>query len=136
MQMSRWSCRAYGTIWRLVTALFQHSLRPKSDPFALLSDTGVFLGNTHYTDGTSRTGFEIAIICALPLEADAMGALFDSFYGDQEFGKRNGNGNAYTTGVIGVTTWSWHTCLVWENRARPSLLPDLKLAFQESSLVY
>jgi hypothetical protein len=30
-----------------------------------------------------------------------MGALFDSFYGDQEFGKRNGDGNAYTTGVIG-----------------------------------
>lgn len=48
----------------------------------------------------SRDEFEVAIICALPLEADAVEALFDEYYdaaGDK-YGKLPGDGNTYTTG--------------------------------------
>ncbi|SPJ84212.1 related to TPR repeat [Fusarium torulosum] len=50
-----------------------------------------------------RYGFEIAIICALPLEADAIEALFDYYWdGDgPPFGKATVDPNAYSTGVIG-----------------------------------
>lgn len=51
----------------------------------------------------SRDGFEIAILCALPLEADAVEALFDRFWdeGGTPFDKAPGDPNAYSTGVIG-----------------------------------
>ncbi|KAH7460536.1 hypothetical protein FOMA001_g19548 [Fusarium oxysporum f. sp. matthiolae] len=50
-----------------------------------------------------RRGFEIAIICALPLEADAVEALFDHHWDDEDpsFDKVPGDPNAYSTGVIG-----------------------------------
>jgi nucleoside phosphorylase len=50
-----------------------------------------------------RHNFEIAIICALPLEASAVEALFDKFWEDDgiKYGKAKGDPNAYTTGVIG-----------------------------------
>src|SRR6478735_958615 len=50
-----------------------------------------------------RRGFEIAIICALPLEADAIEALFDHHWDDDgpPFYKEPGDPNAYSTGVIG-----------------------------------
>ncbi|EXK78276.1 hypothetical protein FOQG_17034 [Fusarium oxysporum f. sp. raphani 54005] len=50
-----------------------------------------------------RRGFEIAIICALPLEADAVEALFDHHWDDEDppFDKEPGDPNAYSTGVIG-----------------------------------
>ncbi|KAH7201447.1 hypothetical protein DER44DRAFT_900082 [Fusarium oxysporum] len=50
-----------------------------------------------------RRGFELAIICALPLEADAIEALFD-YYWDSNgppFGKAAHDTNSYLTGVIG-----------------------------------
>ncbi|KAF4970997.1 hypothetical protein FSARC_2100 [Fusarium sarcochroum] len=49
-------------------------------------------------------GFEIAIICALTLEADAVIALFDHHWDEDDgpsFGKTRGDPNAYSTGVIG-----------------------------------
>ncbi|KAF4458823.1 Nephrocystin-3 [Fusarium albosuccineum] len=51
----------------------------------------------------SRRGFETAIICALPLEADAVEALFDRHWDDDglPFDKAPGDLNAYSTGVIG-----------------------------------
>jgi hypothetical protein len=51
-----------------------------------------------------RRGFEIAIICALPLEADAVIALFDKHWEDdgQSLSSAPGDPNAYTTGVIGM----------------------------------
>lgn len=51
----------------------------------------------------SRDGFEIAIICALPLEADAVEALFDHFWDDDgiPFDKAAGDPNTYSTGTIG-----------------------------------
>lgn len=52
---------------------------------------------------TDRNGFEIAIICALTLEADAVEALFDSYWDDEgvPFDKAAGDPNAYSTGAIG-----------------------------------
>jgi nucleoside phosphorylase len=50
-----------------------------------------------------RRGFEIAIICALPLEADCVHAVFDKFWNDEgkQYRKAVGDPNTYTTGVIG-----------------------------------
>ena len=48
-----------------------------------------------------RRDFEIAIICALPLEASVVGALFDKRWDDQIYGKAPRDSNAYSTGVIG-----------------------------------
>ncbi|PYI09862.1 hypothetical protein BO78DRAFT_362418 [Aspergillus sclerotiicarbonarius CBS 121057] len=49
-----------------------------------------------------RHGFQIAIICALPREADAVIALFDHHWEDTEevYSKAPGDSNAYTIGVI------------------------------------
>ncbi|KAF9774263.1 hypothetical protein IL306_007753 [Fusarium sp. DS 682] len=50
-----------------------------------------------------RDDFEVAIICALTLEADAVIALFDHHWEDDgsSYGKARGDPNAYSTGVIG-----------------------------------
>ncbi|ODH20252.1 hypothetical protein ACO22_05932 [Paracoccidioides brasiliensis] len=48
----------------------------------------------------SRSDFEIAIVCALPLEFDAVSLIFDEFW-DEEFGSAEGDPNIYTTGRIG-----------------------------------
>jgi nucleoside phosphorylase len=50
-----------------------------------------------------RGDFQIAIICALPLEADAVEAQFDKSWGEdgEIYGKAPGDPNLYTTGVIG-----------------------------------
>lgn len=50
-----------------------------------------------------RDDFEIAIICALPLEYDAVCYIFDEFWdedGDQ-YGRAIGDPNSYTTGRVG-----------------------------------
>lgn len=51
----------------------------------------------------SRHDFGVAIICALPKEADAVLALFDHHWDDEErrYGKEPGDRNAYSTGAIG-----------------------------------
>ncbi|KAL4971905.1 putative kinesin light chain [Aspergillus desertorum] len=51
----------------------------------------------------SRDDFAIAIICALPLEADAVEALFDEHYDrlGKYYGKQRGDANAYINGRIG-----------------------------------
>ncbi|KAL4789393.1 putative kinesin light chain [Aspergillus venezuelensis] len=51
----------------------------------------------------SRDDFAIAIICALPLEADAVEALFDQHYDrlGKYYGKQQGDANAYINGRIG-----------------------------------
>jgi hypothetical protein len=48
-----------------------------------------------------RTNFEIAIICALPLEASTVSALFDKRWDDQTYGTVSRDSNVYPTGVIG-----------------------------------
>lgn len=50
----------------------------------------------------TRNDFEIAVICALPLEAEAVVAMFDYIWKDDlGFGKVSGDTNVYTTGTIG-----------------------------------
>ncbi|KAF3400335.1 hypothetical protein DPV78_005575 [Talaromyces pinophilus] len=51
----------------------------------------------------SRADFAVAIICALPLEADAVEALFDEPYDrlGKFYGKQPGDANAYINGRIG-----------------------------------
>ncbi|KAF4446198.1 hypothetical protein F53441_10174 [Fusarium austroafricanum] len=52
----------------------------------------------------NRDGFEIAIVCALTLEADAVIASFDHHWDEDNgppFGKARGDPNSYSTGVIG-----------------------------------
>ncbi|CZR68592.1 uncharacterized protein PAC_18491 [Phialocephala subalpina] len=50
-----------------------------------------------------RDGFEIAIICALQSEADAVEALFDKYWDEDgdRYGKAPGDTNTYTTGTVG-----------------------------------
>ncbi|KAN0073559.1 hypothetical protein V8E54_008779 [Elaphomyces granulatus] len=48
-----------------------------------------------------RRDFEIAIICALPLEASVVSACFDKRWDDREYGKAPRDSNAYSTGMIG-----------------------------------
>ncbi|KAL5366458.1 hypothetical protein BJX96DRAFT_160970 [Aspergillus floccosus] len=51
----------------------------------------------------SRSDFTVAIICALPVEAEAVEELFDETYDrlSQFYGKQQGDDNTYTTGRIG-----------------------------------
>ncbi|KAL2128279.1 hypothetical protein VTI74DRAFT_9391 [Chaetomium olivicolor] len=51
----------------------------------------------------ARADFEIAVICALPIEADAVDALFDHYWDDggPPYDKAAGDPNAYSTGAIG-----------------------------------
>ncbi|OGM49154.1 kinesin light chain [Aspergillus bombycis] len=46
-----------------------------------------------------RRGFNIAIFCALPIEADAVTELFDEIY-DHQYGKHPSDTNSYTVGKI------------------------------------
>src|SRR5271168_5371394 len=49
-----------------------------------------------------RSEFEIALICALPIESDAVEASFDEFWEeDYTYGKAPGDPNTYTLGRIG-----------------------------------
>ncbi|KAI1015348.1 hypothetical protein LB504_010967 [Fusarium proliferatum] len=67
------------------------------------SDARASSANSYPPRPSDRRGFEIAIICALTLEADAIEALFDHHWGDDgpPFDKEPGDPNAYSTGVIG-----------------------------------
>lgn len=55
------------------------------------------------TRPSKRLDFEIAIICALTIEADAVEALFDTYWDDDKtpYGKASNDPNAYSTGLIG-----------------------------------
>ncbi|KAF7556386.1 hypothetical protein G7Z17_g1435 [Cylindrodendrum hubeiense] len=56
-----------------------------------------------YQQPSRRDDFEIAIICALPIEYDAVSYIFDEFWdeiGDQ-YGRAAGDQNTYTTGRVG-----------------------------------
>ncbi|KAL2139346.1 hypothetical protein VTI28DRAFT_5308 [Corynascus sepedonium] len=77
------------------------------------STAHVFVPHTSNSDTTvnqgqprrpaTRADFEIAIICALPIEADAVDALFDHHWDDNgpAYDKAAGDSNAYSVGAIG-----------------------------------
>jgi hypothetical protein len=50
-----------------------------------------------------RNEFEVAIICALPLEYDAVSRIFDEFWDEDGdgFGRADGDSNTYATGRVG-----------------------------------
>ncbi|KAI9681692.1 MAG: hypothetical protein M1822_007044 [Bathelium mastoideum] len=49
-----------------------------------------------------RNDFDVAIICALQIESDAVEAMFDEIWeGQNDFGKATNDQNTYTTGRIG-----------------------------------
>lgn len=50
-----------------------------------------------------RRSFRVAIICALPAEAEKVQSVFDKCWEDEgkQYGKAEGDQNVYTTGVIG-----------------------------------
>ncbi|KAL2201170.1 nucleoside phosphorylase domain-containing protein [Corynascus similis CBS 632.67] len=52
---------------------------------------------------SGRDGFEVAIICALPIEYNAVSLLFDEFWDHEgdKYGKAPGDPNHYTTGRVG-----------------------------------
>ncbi|PGH17687.1 hypothetical protein AJ79_01049 [Helicocarpus griseus UAMH5409] len=52
------------------------------------------------TPPSSRDDFEVAIVCALPLEYDAVSLLIDEFW-EEDYGVADGDPNIYTTGRIG-----------------------------------
>ncbi|KAM0510058.1 hypothetical protein ACHAPE_010631 [Trichoderma viride] len=56
-----------------------------------------------FTQPTSRDEFHVAIICALPSEADAVTLLFDQFWDEDgdPFGRSSGDNNSYITGRLG-----------------------------------
>ncbi|EXJ69230.1 uncharacterized protein A1O5_07266 [Cladophialophora psammophila CBS 110553] len=58
---------------------------------------------TTHIPPSNRLGFEVAIICALPIEADAVISLLDEHWekGTQRYGKAAKDPNAYTAGRIG-----------------------------------
>lgn len=51
----------------------------------------------------NRKNFHVAIICALPREADAVTLLFDQFWDEErdQYGRADGDTNTYITGCIG-----------------------------------
>ncbi|KAL6898350.1 hypothetical protein GGI43DRAFT_408965 [Trichoderma evansii] len=65
-----------------------------------LKNDALEFGVTTYLDQPqSREDFEIALICALQVESDAVEALFDDYYEEKiSYGKAPGDPNAYTTG--------------------------------------
>lgn len=50
---------------------------------------------------TDRNDFHFAIICALPLEYDAVYDSFDEAWPDEDYGKASGDPNRYATGRMG-----------------------------------
>ena len=54
-----------------------------------------------YVAPHTRDAFEVAIICALRIESDAVEAVFDQFWEEEvEYGKVKGDSNSYTLGRI------------------------------------
>ncbi|KAM0253385.1 hypothetical protein ACHAQJ_007280 [Trichoderma viride] len=56
-----------------------------------------------FVQPTSRDDFHVAVICALPIEADAVTLLFDEFWDDESdpYGRASGDNNTYITGRLG-----------------------------------
>ncbi|KAF3231759.1 hypothetical protein TWF128_004500 [Orbilia oligospora] len=74
--------------------------------FPASAHEGILLHNspaTAFPRPSSRSDFEIAIICALPLEYDAVSLLIDEYWDDEgdPYGRVDGDQNTYTTGRIG-----------------------------------
>ena len=86
----------------------------------------------------SRTDFHIAIVCALPREADAVTLLFDQFWDEKgdPYGRADGDTNTYVTGriaehnvVLAVLPGMGETSAAAAMASLRSSYTSLKLAF-------
>ncbi|KAL2828390.1 nucleoside phosphorylase domain-containing protein [Aspergillus cavernicola] len=87
----------------------------------------------------SRSEFKIAIVCALPREADAVEGFFDEFYdedpGQGHYGKQPGDTNAYTTGRIGEHSIVLVHMSGMGNRVSAGVARGLQISFTGVKLV-
>lgn len=78
---------------------------PSPAPHKDFNPTLPTLSNSSIPPGRDfgRDDFEVAILCALPLEYSAVSYLFDEFWGDNvnQYGRAPGDPNCYTTGRMG-----------------------------------
>lgn len=73
-------------------------LRDNSDSFKNDVPRSKSIKNNDWPENCE--GFEIALICALHIESDAVEALFDEYYEDSLYVKASGDPNAYTVGKM------------------------------------
>lgn len=84
----------------------------------------------------SRAEFQVAILCTLPLEANAIEAVFDYHYDElnQLYGKEEGDANVYKTGRIG----RHYVVLVYMSgkgyRISASAVSSLRISFTDVKL--
>jgi hypothetical protein len=84
-----------------------------------------------------RRGFEIALICALRVEADCVQAAFDKFWEDEGkiYGQARGDQNSYTTGIIRKSTISfWRIGQTWGKVGAAGVAVSLRSSFPEIRL--
>ncbi|KAK4867782.1 hypothetical protein LT330_006665 [Penicillium expansum] len=76
---------------------------PDMDSYEVLPGRAINLSAKRAGRPASRDEFEIAIVCALPLEYNAVSLLIDEFWDEDcdYYGRANGDPNTYTTGRIG-----------------------------------
>ena len=73
-----------------------------SEFLAAVANVSTGMPSNQYSRPGDRSAFEVAIICALRTESDAVEALFDEFWEeDEQYGKAPGDLNSYTLGRIG-----------------------------------
>ncbi|KAL3465676.1 nucleoside phosphorylase domain-containing protein [Aspergillus heterothallicus] len=90
--------------------------------------------NSNYSFPTSWKDLEIAIVCALPLEYDAVYTLFDDTW-DKDYGRTDRDQNIYTHGRLGKFNV---VLLVMPNMGKVSAAKtttSLRLSYQRLSLV-
>ena len=84
----------------------------------------------------NRAEFRIAIICALPREADTVTVLFDEFWDDDGdvFGRAKGDTNTYITGRLGIHAVVLVTAPAMSTTYAASTATCLRLSFPEVKL--
>ncbi|KAK3933482.1 hypothetical protein QBC46DRAFT_402037 [Diplogelasinospora grovesii] len=67
-----------------------------------ITGKAVSINNHRPQRPVTRRDFEIAVICALPLEANAVEAVFDHYWDDDgpPYDKARGDPNTYSTGTV------------------------------------
>ncbi|KAJ3490636.1 hypothetical protein NLG97_g5746 [Lecanicillium saksenae] len=88
------------------------------------------------TKPKNRAEFRIAIICALPREADPVTLLFDEFWDDDGdvFGRAKGDTNTYITGRLGIHDVVLVTAPAMGTANAASTATCLRLSFPEVKL--
>lgn len=85
----------------------------------------------------NRRGFKVAVICALPLEAENVQYMFDRCWEDEDirYGKAEGDQNAYSTGMIGRHNVVLAHMPSMGNNSASAVAAGLRSSFPEIKLV-